>query len=150
MAALLLVSHWPTCFTERPSAIWYDSCHYPDNATLPRPLTPACVPCPAPSPPPPPSPGPPPPPSPLPPAAPVVTAALPPPAPAVPRVTCGQTLTLKAAPHLKAGTKTTRTCIYPASRQKIIFVLKYASHPGQTPRALASTFALTGNGADAC
>ncbi len=72
-----------------------------------------------------------------------MTATLPPP-PAVPRVTCSQTLTLTAAPHLKAGTKTTRTCIYPASRQKLIFVLKYASHPSQTPRVLASTLALTG------
>ena len=72
-----------------------------------------------------------------------MTAALPPP-PAVPRVTCGQTLTLVARPHLKAGTKTTRTCIYPASRQKLIFVLKYVSHPSQTPRVLASTLALTG------
>ena len=74
-----------------------------------------------------------------------MTPALPPPGPAVASApSCGQTLTLKAAPHLKAGTKTARTCIYPASRQKLVFVLKYAGHPAQTPRVLASTLALTG------
>ena len=119
-------------------------CRCPDyefqilNDRAPSPEAVACVTCSAPPPRPPPSPGPPPP-------LPAVIAAPPPPDYAVPKPpACGSTLTLRAAPHLAAGTKTSRTCIIPASRQKLVFVLKYLAHPTQTPRVIASTLKLAG------
>ena len=50
---------------------------------------------------------------------------------------------LLARPQLAKNSKSTRTCIIPASKGRVVFLLKYHSHT-TVPQLVTSSFQLTG------
>ena len=52
-------------------------------------------------------------------------------------------MTLLALPALRKGSKSKRTCIIPASKTQLVFMLKYHK-AAANPRVIVSSFVLTG------